>query len=572
MSKKNPSRPRTKTPPQSEQPTVVQRDGLRELVESVVIAFVLAFLFRTFEAEAFVIPTGSMAPTLMGQHKDLRCANCSYSFRVSASEEESRRGGPPQTVTSAICPICRYQMDFAAGGRDERVRHATSKGDRILVAKFPYEFSDPRRWDVAVFKNPGEGKQNYIKRVVGLPNEIVVVCHGDIHTAKDGLPFEPADATAVAELQKLGKLEIERKPPAKVEAMLQVVHDNDYLPAGLDSRWEPQTPGWQPVDEGRAFTYDGGFKEGGAPADALMVYNHKVPPPEFWAGRRRRTSANGDGIDPQLITDFYAYNTNEARGSYPVSPKILGTNWVGDLAVDCRVDVEGGEGELILQLVEGGVVFECRIDVATGAARLLAPGDKADAREAQTAVRGPGDYRLRFANVDDQLLLWVNGKVVDFDGRYGPLGPPVPDVNDLLPARLGAKGVAARFSELRILRDVYYIAVERGGHDTGEEPREAGFFHHPASWRDLAAAPAIVLPLAADRYMVCGDNSPRSYDSRMWMGYDEETNEIEYYVKRDLLIGKAVYIYWPHGLPIPGLPDRSWTQLIPNIPRMGFVR
>jgi hypothetical protein len=38
--------------------------AIRETIESVAIAFVLAFLFRTFEAEAFVIPTGSMAERL----------------------------------------------------------------------------------------------------------------------------------------------------------------------------------------------------------------------------------------------------------------------------------------------------------------------------------------------------------------------------------------------------------------------------------------------------------------------------------------------------------------------------
>ena len=62
------------------------KDGFRETIESIAIAFVLAFLFRTFEAEAFVIPTGSMAPTLLGQHKDVTCVRCQFPFRVSASE------------------------------------------------------------------------------------------------------------------------------------------------------------------------------------------------------------------------------------------------------------------------------------------------------------------------------------------------------------------------------------------------------------------------------------------------------------------------------------------------------
>src|SRR5579864_2542094 len=54
----------------------------RETIESVVVAFVLAFLFKTFEAEAFVIPTGSMAPTLYGQHRDVYCEQCGTRFAV----------------------------------------------------------------------------------------------------------------------------------------------------------------------------------------------------------------------------------------------------------------------------------------------------------------------------------------------------------------------------------------------------------------------------------------------------------------------------------------------------------
>src|SRR6476620_9687944 len=92
-------------------PPAVQSHAIRETVESIVIAFVLAFLFRTFEAEAFVIPTGSMAPTLMGRHKDVDCPKCGYRYQVSASEEESE---DPRRATSEVysgqCPMCHYVL------------------------------------------------------------------------------------------------------------------------------------------------------------------------------------------------------------------------------------------------------------------------------------------------------------------------------------------------------------------------------------------------------------------------------------------------------------------------------
>ena len=74
-------RPASETQPDSIARHLPSAAAIRETIESVVIAFVLAFLFRTFEAEAFVIPTGSMAPTLMGRHKDYDCPKCGY--RVS---------------------------------------------------------------------------------------------------------------------------------------------------------------------------------------------------------------------------------------------------------------------------------------------------------------------------------------------------------------------------------------------------------------------------------------------------------------------------------------------------------
>src|SRR6476469_3272033 len=82
--------------------------AIRETVESVIVAFILAFLFRAFVAEAFVIPTGSMAPTLMGRHKEIACPQCGYLYAVNASEEVEFRSYP-RTVYSGLCVNCRYQ-------------------------------------------------------------------------------------------------------------------------------------------------------------------------------------------------------------------------------------------------------------------------------------------------------------------------------------------------------------------------------------------------------------------------------------------------------------------------------
>ncbi len=150
--------------------------AIRETVESIVVAFILAFLFRTFEAEAFVIPTGSMAPTLMGAHKDILCPNCGYRYRAGASSEAEdvaqQRGfhGPVTPISDVTCPLCRLTLDVDPSTA-EGAQFPTYGGDRILVSKFNFEFTEPRRWDVTVFKYPGEAQTNYIKRLVGLPGE-----------------------------------------------------------------------------------------------------------------------------------------------------------------------------------------------------------------------------------------------------------------------------------------------------------------------------------------------------------------------------------------------------------------
>ena len=123
-------------------------------------------------------------------------------------------------VVSAVCPMCHYAMPT-----DDR---PTYNGDRILVNKFTYDVREPRRWEVVVFKYPGDAKMNYIKRLVGLPNETVRIHQGDLFIKAPGA----------------STFQIARKTPRLTKATLQTVHDSRYQAKYLiEGNWPPR---WQP--------------------------------------------------------------------------------------------------------------------------------------------------------------------------------------------------------------------------------------------------------------------------------------------------------------------------------------
>ena len=72
-------------------------------------------------------------------------------------------------------------------------------GDRLFVTKFSYGyskhslpfsppvikdrifFSEPKRGDVVVFKTPADNRTDYIKRVIGLPGDVLQFINGDLY-------------------------------------------------------------------------------------------------------------------------------------------------------------------------------------------------------------------------------------------------------------------------------------------------------------------------------------------------------------------------------------------------------
>ena len=197
-------------------------------------------------------------------------------------------------------------------------------GDRILVNKYIYTVSDPERWDVVVFKFPGNAQMNYIKRLVGLPGETIRVFQGDLFTARRRTPGD-ADFT------------IARKPADKVLAMRQLVHDTDYDPAELYAGrlaaalagGRKPIGGWKSevkIDDandltvGQRYSVDAPARRNRlaalsplraqlrrlAAGRAIARSPRKNGPPDIPAARRRRPGRS-------LITDFNAYNTRVSR-------------------------------------------------------------------------------------------------------------------------------------------------------------------------------------------------------------------------------------------------------------------
>ncbi len=571
------------------------RRAMRETIESFVVALVWAFLFRTFEAEPFVIPTGSMAPTLMGRHLDVTCPTCKYNYRAGAREDF--------IITETYCPMCHAPADVdpsRPGGKANPVYN----GDRVIVSKFAYDFSAPKRWDVFVFKYPGNASMNYIKRLVGLPNETLGIHHGDLF-------LRPTD-------DEQAPPEIARKPPEKVLAMAQPVYDNDYVvdamtQAGWPLRWQNWAPerkdlAWASDDGGRSFAIvaaeGDGKAAGGAASSAAdetlwLRYQNFVPSAHDWDAIEHGALKDGPSPRPQLITDYYAYNdTRIGNGAPPGGTIPFGVNWVADLKLDVELEFKTSAGVVALDLVSGGKHLGCEIDVATGEVTFKIEGRPDFHPHAKTALRGPGTHRVAFANFDRQLTLFVDGKPVSFDGpaTYGFLDNDLPTEADLAPAGIGSRGAGVAARHLRIDRDVYYIAdkstpgegegmiqdfsrnselfdllIEAGFR--GSRRREE-FLSDPRQWQRgpdgksiFDERRAVTFELRADQFFALGDNSPMSADSRLW-------DKSPHYVERSLLIGKAVIVYWPraaYSLPLPFGPVDS-IPLVPNFARMRFVR
>ncbi len=427
----------------------------RPIVETLVVLFIGIFLFRTFVAEPYIVPTGSMAHTLLGIHRDYTCTSCTFRFSVGV-DEHGTPGWPR-------CPNCGTELDNLGG--------VARTGDRLLVQKNYYLWRTPKRWEVVVFRNPEEPEQAFVKRVVGLPGESIEIRDGDVYV--DG--------------------EIARKDDRSQRATRLLVHDSRFQPS--DPSWFPR---WVPRNEGgrkeRRWERDGNgfqYRDG---SGTLFLAEPVTEQPIDWLDYKH--------VDPErgrydaTIRDFIPYNGVGDR---------LGS---GEAVHDLELVVE-------LELGEGTRGIAVRFGAGRDELRLVIPLNGIESPHAEFGgevyrtepvagaiasgwAQRAGRRSLDASFIDRRLVVHL-----DHQPLFQPLDLPAPRTNDFprslreSPTALGLIGGAAQVHRLRVYRDIYYTD---GLHDY---PGRAFGVGEPYQ-------------LGPDEYFVLGDNSPISNDSRFW--------------------------------------------------------
>jgi signal peptidase I len=434
-------------------------DTARRFVHAMVVFLCLFLLVRTVALEPYGVPTGSMAPALIGNHREAPCPRCDYPVVVGEPGPDAR----PVRFDTSRCPNCGQALDLSSARE--------VPGDRLMVDKTAYQTRPPRRWEVAVFRCPADPVKPYVKRVVGLPGEFIQIAGGDVYA--NG--------------------ELCRKSLAQLREVRVPVYDMNYSPrpGGWAARWlaEPLAGPMLPANSRRGAS--------GKPVDETILrenalYLDGVAAPEGVGLTYRHRNLDTDEEEP--VGDWLGYNGGPserrggfARGRPEASP-------AHDFAVEFDLEVLAGSGAFAIRLSDGADGVRADLPIHHDPASV--PGVRVARDGTDEAVDGPPGltpgrtYRVEFAFVDRRASLALDGKEVTppLDLPFDP--PSRPRRGGMSrPLQFGVRGASVAVRNLRLYRDIHYLTVGRS--DGG--------------WR-----------LGPDEYFLLGDNTSNSHDSRRW--------------------------------------------------------
>lgn len=489
-------------------------DSAYHTAEWLITAFSSTLVFIIFIMQVYRIPTGSMAETLRGAHFRVRCAQCGYRYDhdfIAETYGMPNTANPsqklailhrslesPNTFLASQCPNCGYSEDSAIRSRDGSFyvkdgdtfkpvyTRTVFKGDQIFVLKSIYQFFEPKRWDVIVFKNPIEPQINFIKRCVALPGETLQIVDGDIFI--NG--------------------QIQRKPENVQEELWMVVYDNDFQPARPhEVRFNGHT--WKQPFENI------GSSKWNLSADGPTVFELDSANDEV-----QRIQYNDEQGN-----DFKATYGYDNPVTYPMMPVC------SDLMVQYHVSMQQNAA-VGAEIRKNGITYQGWVhsDGTMEVARLTPGGQSVSLENIQTSPSNlEKSSQFSFAVVDQQLVLQFDSEKLVHDlgigiDAAGTAREIKPRVQILGTGKL-------QLNHIGLYRDIYYLSS-----DDDERVQRAS--------RDNP------MVLGEKEYFACGDNSPYSADSRMWQKEGLANNGNSYtagVVPKDYLVGKAMFVHWPGG-------------------------
>ncbi len=533
-------------------------ETIKETFESIVIAFILAFVFRAYIVEAFVIPTGSMAPTLLGQHYRVTCDQCGYQFKINYSDEhrEKRdRSGrvvaPARWEDGAACPMCLFDIDMAKNARP-------LPGDRILVHKYIYTVSEPRRWDVVVFKAPHMPDTNFIKRLVGMPNESIRLLDGNVYT-------QPEGKTQWNIARKSDKPKVQR-------AVWQPIYHSQYVPRDLgelkgpgernsSNRWSvpwvAQAGEWD-IKGRRSYLFHGG--------DPGMISF------DFQAGGHFRLP----GVYPYNQYDRSVFNDDleDIRLAVALEPQ----THTGSISLSTQTRLSGETQTVIANIDLDGTIRLTAINPQSGQPDVLMTAKVPTLKTGQATP-------IEFWAVDQELSVWINGQRElrylysdSLDSQQLVKRPPplkIPRIS------IEMTGGAATLHRVELDRDLFYAS-------SNVKPARGGMIRDARG--NVIASHIKPMKLFDNEFFCIGDNNPLSDDGRFWSP-GKTTNNSEYVnpnalwvrdryfdqaldddsrdgiVPGKLMMGRAFFVYFP----APFGWSQTGMRAIPNFDDMRFI-
>jgi len=326
--------------------------------------------------------------------------------------------------------------------------------DRVLVDKLSYHYRSPKRFEVAVFKYPLDRSMNYIKRIVGVGPEWLRIQNGD-----------------------LWRSDRPQNDPPRYETDWEILRRPKNVQADT----------WKALDEG-------------APG---RLQWRRLGDASAWEVSEDQILAKGDGSlrlphSGSFMDDFYDGYKQEVREGLRVRRGILSaSNPVGDLRFEAKVTATDACQEVVVELLEGSRVYSFKLPgpaAPAGQTALILASDLSRSarsplsRDRESKLEEPwrlpagSSVEVAVHNLDDRLAMEIDGEEV--------LSVEVPAATDQTSnLQLRVTGGEVQFDEVEVYRDIYYLSNQV----------------KVSRWY-----------VDEDHYVMLGDNTQDSSDSREW--------------------------------------------------------